>query len=325
VTTPAALNSAAITAGWPAHAIVRTSFTAFGTVGDLLLTRQAAGRQARDILGRELRAIDLTCSRFRSDSELTQLNSGSGTRHAVSPLLAEALDVALRAAAATGGMVDPTCGQSLVQLGYDADFAEVVRRSAGEAAPARPAAGWDRVELDRMALTVQVPDGVLIDLGATAKALAADRAARAIASAADTGVLVNIGGDIAVAGPPPPSGWRVEVDAVPGRTGVSGAARPVIAIRDGGLATSSPESRVWYRGDQPVHHIVDPRTGAPASSCWSAASVAAASCVDANAASTAAIIMSAAAPGWLASLGLPARLVSRAGAVTTIGAWPDEP
>jgi thiamine biosynthesis lipoprotein len=166
---------------------------------------------------------------------------------------------------------------------------------------------------------------VLIDLGATAKALAADRAARAIASAADTGVLVNLGGDIAVSGPPPPSGWRVEIDAVPACAGVPLAARPVIAILDGGLATSSPVSRVWYRGRQPVHHIVDPRTGAPASSCWSAASVAAASCVDANAASTAAIIKSAAAPGWLTGLGLPARLVSKSGVVVRTGGWPDEP
>jgi len=316
---------AAITACWPAHAIVRTSFTAFATVGELLVTRQAAARHARYILGRELRTIDLACSRFRSDSELTRLNSQSGTWHAVSPLLAEALDVALRAAAATGGAVDPTCGQSLVQLGYDADFAEVARRSPAAARPPQPAGGWERVELDRERRTVQVPEGVLIDLGATAKALAADRAARAIASAADTGVLVNLGGDIAVAGPPPRSGWRIEIDAVPAGAGVPLAARPVITIRDGGLATSSPMSRAWYRGHQRVHHIIDPRTGASANSCWSAASVAAASCVDANSASTAAVIMSEAAPGWLSSLGLPARLVSTTGAIVTTGAWPDEP
>jgi thiamine biosynthesis lipoprotein len=322
VTAPAESDRAAITAGWPAHAIVRTSFTAFATRGELLLTRQAAARQARDILGHELRAIDLACSRFRLDSELTRLNAASGTRHTVSALLAEALDVALGAAAATQGAVDPTCGRSLVQLGYDTDFAEVVRRSSGAASPPQPAGGWELVELDRKARTVRVPDGVLIDLGATAKALAADRAARAIASAADTGVLVNIGGDIAVAGPPPRSGWRVEIDAVPAGAGVPEADRPVVVIWDGGLATSSPASRVWYRGQQPVHHIVDPRTGAPASSCWLAASVAAANCVDANAASTAAVIMSDAAPGWLTSLGLPARLVSTTGAVVTTGAWP---
>jgi len=325
VTAPAESDRAAITAGWPEHAIVRTSFAAFGTVGTLLVTRQAAVREAREILDRELRAIDLTCSRFRSDSELTRLNSASGTRQPVSRLLAEALDVALRAAAATGGAVDPTCGQSLVQLGYDADFAEVVRRAPGDAAPARPAGGWARVELDQKARTVKVPDGVLIDLGATAKALAADRAALAIAAGADTGVLVNIGGDIAIAGPPPGAGWRIEIDAVPAGAGVPVVARPVITIHDGGLATSSPVSRVWLRGHHPVHHIVDPRTGASADSCWSAVSVAAASCVDANAASTAAIVMSAAAPAWLTSLGLPARLVSTTGAVVTTGEWPDEP
>jgi FAD:protein FMN transferase len=325
VTAPAESDRAAITAGWPAHALVRTSFTAFATFGVLIVTRQAAAPQARSILGRELRAIDLACSRFRCDSELTRLNAASGTRQAVTPLLAEALDVALRAAAATDGAVDPTCGQSLVQLGYDADFAEVLRRSSGEPASPQPAGGWDRVELDRTAMTVRIPHGVLIDLGATAKALAADRAARAIAAEAGTGVLVNLGGDIAVAGPAPRGGWRVEIDAVQADRGARGAPRPVIAIQDGGLATSGPASRVWYRGRQRLHHIVDPSTGAPADSCWSAATVAAATCVDANAASTAAIVMSAAAGDWLTRLGLPARLVSTAGAVVTTRTWPDEP
>jgi thiamine biosynthesis lipoprotein len=302
--------------------LIWTSFRAFGTFGALLITRQAAARTALDILGRELRAIDLACSRFRPDSELTMLNRNSGRRHAISPLLAEALAVALRVAAATDGDVDPTCGGSLVQLGYDRDFAAVISRQPGVAATPRPAGGWQQLELDQDALTVRVPDGVLLDLGATAKALAADRAAATIAATAGTGVLVNLGGDIAVAGPPPRCGWRVEIDA----DGDQRARRhPVVALRDGGLATSSTGSRAWSNGGQRVHHILDPRTGGPAGSCWAAASVAAASCVDANAASTAAIIRSAAAPGWLAGLGLPARLVSTTGAVTTIGAWPDEP
>jgi FAD:protein FMN transferase len=305
--------------------VIWTGFRAFGTFGALLVTRQAAARSALEVLGRELRSIDVACSRFRPDSELTKLNGDNGRRHAVSPLLAEALAAALRAAAATDGDVDPTCGQSLIQLGYDRDFAEVVSRKPVLAAAPQPAGGWQRVEFDPGALTVRVPDGVLLDLGATAKALAADRAAAAIAAAADTGVLVNLGGDIAVAGPPPPCGWRIEIDADGGDAGPGDGSHPVVAIRDGGLATSSTGSRAWSNGGQRVHHILNPRTGAPADSCWAAASVAAASCVDANAASTAAIIRSAAAPGWLASLGLPARLVSSAGAVVTVGAWPDEP
>jgi thiamine biosynthesis lipoprotein len=304
--------------------LIWTSFRAFGTFGALLVTRQAAALSALDILRRELRAIDMACSRFRPDSELAHLNRSSGRPHQISVLLAQALAVALRAAAATDGDVDPTCGRSLVQLGYDRDFADVIRREPGVAAAPRPAGGWQRVELDPVTLTVRVPAGVLLDLGATAKAFAADRAAAAIAAAAETGVLVNLGGDIALAGPPPPGGWRIEIDADGGDAGPGDGSHPVVALWDGGLATSSTGSRAWSNGGQRVHHILDPRTGAPADSCWAAASVAAASCVDANAASTAAIIRSAAAPGWLASLGLPARLVSSTGAVRTVGAWPDE-
>jgi FAD:protein FMN transferase len=303
--------------------LIRTSFPAFGTFGTLLVTSQPAVGPARDLLGRELRAIDLACSRFRPDSELTLLNQAGGRRQPVSPLFAEALAVALGAAAATDGDVDPTCGQSLVRLGYDRDFAQLATRGRAPAGPARPvpAPGWQCVDLDLAALTVRLPAGVLVDLGATAKALAADRAARTIAAATGAGVLVNLGGDIAVAGPPPAAGWRIEIVADP----TAGGRRPVIALQDGGLATSSTGSRAWQRGVQRLHHIVDPRTGWSADSCWTAVSVAAATCVDANSASTAAIIRSAAAPGWLSSLGLPARLVGTDGTLTTTGAWPDEP
>jgi thiamine biosynthesis lipoprotein len=276
---------------------------------------------ARRILATELRAIDLACSRFRPDSELTGLNKLAGHRQPVSPLLAEALAVALRAAAATDGDVDPTCGRSLLRLGYDRDFSELPRRR-GPAAPSRPvpAGGWERLDLDQETLTVRFPAGVHIDLGATAKAWAADRAARAIVAATGAGVLVNLGGDIAVAGPPPASGWRIQI--VADEDGIS--PRPVIAIRDGGLATSSTGARTWRRGGQVMHHIVDPRTGRPAQSCWVAATVAAATCVDANTASTAAIIRSEAAPRWLAGFGLSARLVRADGTVTAVGEWPHD-
>lgn len=302
--------------------LIRTGFTAFGTFGTLLVTDQQAVRPARELLDRELRAIDLACSRFRPDSELIRLNGADGRRQPVSPLFAEALAVALRAAAATDGDVDPTCGQSLIRLGYDRDFSEIASRPsvADDAIRPVPAGGWQCVDLDRAALTARLPAGVHVDLGATAKALAADRAARTIAVATGTGVLVNLGGDIAVAGSPPAAGWRVEIVADPADEG----RRPVIALRAGGLATSSTGSRAWRRGADAQHHIIDPRTGRSAESCWTAVSVAAATCVDANSASTAAIIRSAAAPGWLDSLGLPARLVATDGTITRTGEWPDE-
>jgi thiamine biosynthesis lipoprotein len=167
---------------------------------------------------------------------------------------------------------------------------------------------------------------VRLDLGATAKAWAADRSAARLATALGCGVLVSLGGDIAVAGETPPGGWRVRVQDVTGRpedppVGPSA----VVAIRDGGLATSSTTARRWRRGGDVLHHILDPRTGLPAPPCWRTVSVAAASCADANTASTAAIIRGRDAPGWLTSLGLPARLVDEAGNVHTVGGWPADP
>jgi thiamine biosynthesis lipoprotein len=98
----------------------------------------------------------------------------------------------------------------------------------------------------------------------------------------------------------------------------------VVAIHTGGLATSSTAARRWRRGGDVLHHILDPRTSLPAAPVWRTVSVAAASCADANTASTAAIIRGREAPGWLTGLGLPARLVDEAGTVLTVGGWPAE-
>jgi thiamine biosynthesis lipoprotein len=99
----------------------------------------------------------------------------------------------------------------------------------------------------------------------------------------------------------------------------------VVAIRDGGLATSSTTARRWQRGGDVLHHILDPRTGLPAAPVWRTVSVAAASCADANTAATAAVIRGRQAPAWLASLSLPARLVEPDGTVLTVAGWPADP
>jgi thiamine biosynthesis lipoprotein len=165
-----------------------------------------------------------------------------------------------------------------------------------------------------------VPRGVQLDLGATAKAWCADRAARLIAEETGAGALVSLGGDIAVAGAAPPDGWVIRIadrhDAPPSEPG------PEITIVGGGLATSGTAARRWWRGDAVVHHIVDPSTGRSAESCWRTATVAAATCVDANVAATAAIVLGSAAPDWLAARHLAARLVGDDGTVASVGGWP---
>jgi thiamine biosynthesis lipoprotein len=297
---------------------------ALGTFATVMVTDPAALGDARALLDRELAAIDAACSRFRPDSELTRVCAAGGRPVPVSPLLAEALSVALTAAELTDGDVDPTCGQALVSLGYDRDFALARQDTSAPRQPPTTSGGWRGVKLSAGHRQVTVPEGVLLDLGATAKALAADRAAAAIAAAAGCGALVNLGGDIGVAGPPPEGGWLVGVadGATFDTTTATVESSQVIVIRDGGLATSSVLGRSWQRGETRLHHIIDPRTGLPARPYWRTVSVAARSCVDANTATTAAIVRGERAASWLADLGLPARLVGPDGAVVTVAGWP---
>jgi FAD:protein FMN transferase len=304
----------------------RDTFKVFGTTATLLVSDPESVDDARAIADAELSAVDRACSRFRPDSELSALNESGGAVVSVSELFAQLLEAALRAARLTDGDVDPTCGQALAEIGYDRDFAEV--RAAGPRPPlaglaARPVPGWHCLQLDGERRLAQLTNGARLDLGATGKAWAADRCADLIAAKTGSGALVSLGGDIAVAGPPPADGWRVRVtddhaagpDA-PGQT---------VAIRSGGLATSSTTVRAWAVGARRMHHIVNPATGRPAVSCWRTASVAAGSCVDANTASTAAIIRGEAALPWLRQAGLPARLVRADGTVETIAGWPSDP
>jgi thiamine biosynthesis lipoprotein len=294
------------------------SWTGLGTTASVYVTDPVALDDARAAVEDELASIDLACSRFRDDSELSRVNAAAGRPTRIGPLLCEAIAVALRAARLTEGMVDPTIGEALVLAGYDRDFAAL----APAVGPVRTARvpGWRAVRLDRMRRLLTMPGGVRLDLGATAKALAADRAAAAAAAACPArGVLVNLGGDIAVAGPAPYGGWTVRV--ADDHRAAPDAPGQTLTIRSGGLATSSTTVRRWGAGR---HHIIDPRTGAPAAACWRTASVAAASCVDANTASTAAIVLGPAAEAWLAERRLPARLVARDGVIAVVGGWPQE-
>lgn len=299
-----------------------TSFPALGTTALLALTEDDALAEAEGLLRAELERLDLACSRFR-DSELTRANARAGRLLTVSPLLAELVDVALAAAAATDGLVDPTVGSALRAAGYDRAFALVRARNGWTVAPVqRRAAQWREVELDARRSTLRTPAGVELDLGATAKAWAADRAAGELAAQTGSGVLVSLGGDVAVAGAPPPGGWAVRL-ADDHASPLAGPG-PVVAIESGGLATSSTTVRRWRTDDGDAHHLIDPATGRPASSVWRTASVAAASCADANVAATAAILLSESAPAWLDARALPARLVRDDGRVTTTGGWPGE-
>lgn len=299
----------------------RLDIDVWSTTATLVVTDPRALDAAAGELSDVLAEVDACCSRFRPDSELNRILAAPGRRAGLSPLLNAAMEGALRAASATGYLVDPTVAAAVIAAGYDRDFPLVLDRGmVGDRPGAGPAPGaWTLVH-DPQAAELIVPVGVGLDLGATAKAFAADLASARIAAAVGVGVLVGIGGDVAIAGPAPDGGWRIAVaDDHRSKTD----SFQTVSIVSGGMATSSTTVRRWPTPAGWRHHIIDPRTGRNPDSPWRTVSVAAASCVDANAAATAAIIIGDAAPEWLAGQGLPALLVDLDGAVTTVAHWPD--
>ncbi len=270
------------------------------------------------MLERELERTDRVASRFRSDSELSWLNAAAGSESVVSRDLFEAIDVALAMAEATDGLVDPTVCASMNRLGYDRDFAEIRCGVDGDLPPKAAVAGWRSIRIDPDRHSVWLPPNVSLDLGATAKALAADRAAATIFGGLGRGVLVSLGGDASVAGPAPAGGFAVGI----ADTCTSVTFSQAIALSGGGLASSGIGVRQWRLGAHQVHHIVDPATGLSASPCWRTVSVAAETCVQANGASTAAIVLGEQAVEWLESRLLPARLVRLDGTVAYTDGWP---
>ncbi len=294
---------------------------ALGTSMRLIVTLPEMLAAAKTAADRVIEAIDEAASRFRPDSELSRINREPGRQIRVSPLLAQALAASLRGARLTNGAVDPTVGSAVRLAGYDRDFASILADGPPIRLSVSKVPGWKAIQFDEAARTVWVPPSVEIDLGATAKALAADLAAAAAHKAVGVGgVLVSLGGDIAVAGEPPPEGWAVQ--ASEDSSASIEDDEETITIQSGGIATSSTTVRRWTRGGVVLHHIIDPATGLPAAGPWRTASVVAGTCVDANIAATAAIVMGESAVGWLTANGLQTRLVDRGGVVHRVSGWP---
>jgi len=303
--------------------VASRTMRAIGTTAEVIVTDATVADDALILLADDLSALDGACSRFHRDSEIRRLERRShGRPVAVSALLFDALEVAHAVAERTAGTVDPTTGSALVELGYDRDFDDIVHLSSAYGHRPRPAPGWWRITLDPDARTAAVPDGVHVDLGSSAKAFAADRAAERIADVVGCGVLVNLGGDVAVAGDPPHEGWAVGIGAR--STTPSDQVDLVLAVFAGGVATSGTTSRTWMHDGRLVHHIVDPWTGMPAHPVWAFVSALAPSCVEANAWSTAAVVWGEDAPGNLTAHGASARLARRDGRVVTVGGWPTD-
>ncbi len=306
-------------AGLPLNAVqamLSCRFEAMGVVNTVVVDDPAALPEALAIAKAQVMEIDQVCSRFKPESELSRLNQAAGREVKLSSLLEEALAAALQAAAMTGGLVDPTVGANVREAGYTVTYSAMELDGQALELRVSEVVGWRAIELDQAAHTVSFPEGVSLDLGASGKAWAADRAAEAVARSLGGGVLVECGGDVAARGRVPDGGWPVRV-----ATDVDAPDGQDVRIGAGGLATSGTPSRPWRRGREDLHDIIDPTTGRPAKTPWAMAAVAAATCLEANAAATAALILGDRAPEWLDGLRLPARLVRNDGSVRYTGGW----
>ena len=293
-------------------------FQAFGTYGFLAVRRAEALPRALRITRTVVKDVDATCSRFRADSDLTRVNREPGRWVDVDPLLVEAVRVAVRAAAATDGMVHPLLGRPLVTLGYDRDFRELREVETAPTDPsAPPVDAWRSIELDED--RVRIPAGTALDLGSTAKAWAADVVAAALEQDLGEPALVSLGGDIMISAPDGVP-WRVTVAEQPSDLRERPACH--VDLTAGGLATSSTRVRRWTRQGIVRHHLVDPRTGEPAAEVWRTVTATGPSCVAANTATTAAVVLGEAAVPWLDRHDVTARLVAADGRVHATGTWP---
>jgi thiamine biosynthesis lipoprotein len=261
---------------------------ALGTTVRVVVTRPdslpAVAAATRSALG----LLDSAASRFRTDSELSRANASAGVPLRVGPVLRDAVQTCLRMAQAPGGLVDETKH------------------------------GWRDVVLvpDDRGAWLTVPSGMRLDLGAVAKSWLADALADVANSLGAGGALVDLGGDLAVSGQPPQGGWVIGLPA-------AGAEQQMVTIHAGGMATSGQDVRRWATGNGPAHHIIDPRTGRPADSPWRSVTVHAPTAVEANAASTAALVLGVDAPDWLEERGLSGRLVPMdAAPARIVASWP---
>jgi thiamine biosynthesis lipoprotein len=295
-----------------------SEWTTWGTYVHVALDDPAMLTPVTTLTRAVLEEVGRACSRFRADSDLVRANRTPGRWVTVDPLLAAAASVAVLAAELTDGLVTPCLGRTLVALGYDADLGVVRRRGSSPVRRLPPPTPEAWREVGVRSDEIRVPVGCALDLGATAKAWAADVVVATIVERLGCRVLVSLGGDLRVGGPEGPPWPVVVIEQRGDQTG------QLVEVDRGGLATSTTTLRRWRGPDGETHHLIDPRTNAPVEGPLRTVTAAGGSCLAANIASTAALVLGEDALPWLESREVGARLVLDGGQVATTSTWPSE-
>jgi FAD:protein FMN transferase len=248
----------------------RHVFRAMGT--DILLVGpdtdlSAVAEAVETVFARE----ELRFSRFRPESELSRVNASSGEWTKVSAPFQELVRLSMRQAKKTDGLFDPTVLEAMLAIGYDRDFDEIIAGARGALRPPKPCGRW--TEVKQKPGSILLPEGVGLDFGGIAKGWTADVAAAEALATGLPWVIVSGGGDLRLAGDLPPVDIGVEDpedhDTLLAR----------LTLTKGALATSGTLGRAWGDG---LHHLIDPRTGVPATTDVVQATVWAPTCVEAE-------------------------------------------
>jgi FAD:protein FMN transferase len=239
---------------------------------------------------------DARFSRFRGGSELNRVNARPAGVAFLSEELAAMLALALDVARATDGIVTPTVGAALVAAGYDRDFSELSESEEPAITTAVPSI--DALSLRGRLLVRSIP--VQLDLNGVVKGKTVDDALSLLGDG-----WIAAGGDLAT--------------TIPVAVGLPGG--ETVTLRCGGLATSSSSRRTWRRGGELMHHLIDPETGRPVETRWRDVTAVAGTCIAADVAAKAALLLDTQGPAWLEQHGLPGRFVARDGSVHVNASW----
>jgi thiamine biosynthesis lipoprotein len=243
------------------HCGVEQRFAAMGTRAHVIVE----GPDAQHLIESAIDHIDeleARWSRFRPDSEISQLNAANGSPLLVHSSTVELIDRAIQGWYLTQGRFDPTLLPQLIELGYDRSFAQL-GGSPPETPPPMsraPSIGCADIVVDLQRSIVRLPPGLAFDPGGIGKGFAADLVSHRLIEHGATRALVNLGGDMRIRSTDPlAEPWAIEVS----EPTCPLATPTVVQFVDGGLATSTTQKRRWASPEGDRHHLIDPASGQP--------------------------------------------------------------
>lgn len=216
----------------------------------------------------EIRRLEALLSEWKQDSEIGQINLRSGQWVSIGPESRAVIERGLWAGKLSGGSFDITF-QSLSKVWKfgSAQDAEPKPPTRAEVEPLRRLVDYRRVELDETGGRVRIGRGQQLGLGGIAKGYIVDAAAKMLRAAGVEAFLVQAGGDLYGAGKKP-SGepW---VSGIQDPRGPQGEFFAVLELTDHAFSTAGDYARSYVVGGKRYHHIIDPKTGFPATACRS--------------------------------------------------------